>query len=50
MGNNFVFKNSPYYLPNIRMTFIKSNNWYYTPHTAKRSCRSIMSCWEFECG
>ena len=23
------------FLPNIRMTFIKSNNWYYTPHTAK---------------
>ena len=25
---------SPIFLPNIRMTFIKSNNWYYKPHTA----------------
>jgi len=25
---------SPIFLPNIRMTFIKSNNHYYTPHTA----------------
>jgi len=25
---------SPITLPNIKMTFIKSNNWYYTPHTA----------------
>lgn len=25
---------SPVFLPNIPMTFIKSNNWYYKPHTA----------------
>jgi hypothetical protein len=24
----------PIFLPNIRMTFIKGNNFYYTPHTA----------------
>lgn len=25
---------SPVFLPNIPMTFIKSNDWYYKPHTA----------------
>jgi len=24
----------PIFLPSIRMTFIKGNNFYYTPHTA----------------
>jgi len=35
---------SPVFLPNIPMTFIKSNDWYYKPHTASgrvgASCRA----------
>jgi len=41
-GRNYNKTNT--FLPNVSMTFIKSNNWYYTPHTARgrvgQSCQA----------